>query len=33
MISYPKKVIIEEKDLRDGLQSEKALVSKEKSWS
>lgn len=30
MIDYPKEVIIEEQGLRDGLQSEKALVPKEK---
>ena len=30
MFSYPKKVVIEEQGLRDGLQSEKALVPKEK---
>jgi hydroxymethylglutaryl-CoA lyase len=30
MINYPKKVIIEEQGLRDGLQSEKVLVPKEK---
>ena len=30
MINYPKEVIIEEQGLRDGLQSEKALVPKEK---
>lgn len=30
MINYPKKVVIEEQGLRDGLQSEKALVPKEK---
>jgi len=30
MINYPKKVIIEEQGLRDGLQSEKALVPKER---
>ena len=30
MINYPKEVVIEEQGLRDGLQSEKALVPKEK---
>jgi len=30
MINYPKTVVIEEQGLRDGLQSEKALVPKEK---
>ena len=32
MINYPKEVVIEEQGLRDGLQSEKALVPKEKNW-
>ena len=30
MVNYPKDVVIEEQGLRDGLQSEKALVPKEK---
>ncbi len=30
MINYPKKVVIEEQGLPDGLQSEKALVPKKK---